>query len=532
MIRDFEQHSSGDIIQTDLCIIGGGAAGIAIASQFLGTPWRVLILESGGLRAEPETQALYEAEVVGLPHTGSSEGRFRTFGGSTTQWGGQLLPLSPIDFQERDWVENSGWPLGLDELDPYYRRALDLMGVEGAPFDEARWESFRTKPPELARGKFEYCFSQWATLRNRNFAISFGKALRASTNVDVLLHANVVDLEPGPGPAVRAAQIRTLSGKDGRVEARVFVVCCGGIETARLLLAARSFGPHGVGNDKDLVGRYFQDHLSWIVGKIVSTDRRRLQRIFDPYYLKNCMVTCKIRPSDTYQRELRLLNALAQVKFLVPPDSAFGELRKLVQSLQSKTLPKPSLQMARNLASGITDVGRLALGRVVMKRRPSMSHGEILLIVDTEQVPNRESRVRLGTTCDALGVPKAVVDWRLAELDWQSLQRVATLLSSEFERLGLGTVVPDPHPEEKPGWREGMRDTYHHMGTTRMGLSPEQGVVDSHCKIYGIDNFYIGSCSVFPTSGGSNPTLTMLALCLRIADQIKARGEPRHASLN
>jgi choline dehydrogenase-like flavoprotein len=120
MIRDFTEFEDGAAVAADICIVRGGAAGITMAREFIGTRFSVLMLEGGGLKAE---QKLYESEVVGLPRAGVHEGRTRVFGGTTTLRGGQALRLDALDLQKRNWVLHSGWPISREELEPFYDRA-------------------------------------------------------------------------------------------------------------------------------------------------------------------------------------------------------------------------------------------------------------------------------------------------------------------------------------------------------------------------------------------------------------------------
>ena len=524
MIHDFNSYEHGAVIQADICVIGSGAAGLTVASQFFGTRWKVVVLEGGGSSAEASSRDLYQAEVVGLPHEGVHEGRYRVFGGSTTAWGGQLLPLCEADFIEKLWVPYSGWPLSLQDLDHFYRQAEAMMGVDGPPYDEDRWRRFGITAPALDEGAFRYRFSQWAAWGKRNLALSFRQALKSSGNVDVLLHANAVNVLTNEGTDhVERVEIKSVSGKSGAVEAHSYVICCGGIETPRLLLASNKIEPAGVGNKRDLVGRYFQDHISLRAGRIEPQNRRAVQALFDPFFRRDVMYTPKIEMCRKSQQELGLLNAICQLKFEIPEDSSLQDIKRILLAVQAGKNPLPSGKAMVRMARGGQEFARLAFGKVVLKRRLSLDRGDIHLLVDTEQAPNPQSRIYLTEKTDSLGMPRAAIDWRLSELDVRTLRAFADLFKREWERLGLGEVLLDDLTfSEGCFWRENMRDVYHHMGTTRMSDSPQRGVVDRDCKVHGVDNLFIGSSAVFPTSGNSNPTLTIIALCLRLSDYLKS----------
>jgi choline dehydrogenase-like flavoprotein len=523
MIRDFNNGDDGASIETDVCIVGSGAAGISLAREFIGTAWRVTVLEGGGRSSEAESQDIYQAEVIGLPHTGVHEGRMRVFGGSTTAWGGQALRLCPADFAAKPWVPWSGWPLSYDDLVGFYRRAEQVLGIKGEPYGDERWSLLDVQSPALDPETFHCRFSQWPPLRRRNFALSYEAHLQSSRNIAVMLHANVVNIATNDGATkVDHVEIKTFSGKSGKVKARVFVLCCGGIETARLLLASNRVEARGIGNRNDLVGRFFQDHLSLGAGRIVPEDRKYLQSVFNPSYANGVMHTCKIELNDRIRQRHEILNVLGHLIFEIPQGSGLREVKSVLAELQAGTISvaRGAMRLAR--VRDRMDLLRLVVGKLFLKRRLSMRRGDIYLRVDSEQAPNPDSRVMLGGSRDALGMPRAVIDWRISELDIRTLTTFTHLIQQEWARLGLGRViVPEETPSAESLRRGDMRDVFHHIGTTRMHDDPRKGVVDRDCKIHGVENLYVGSSSVFPTGGNSNPTLTIIALCLRLADHLK-----------
>lgn len=526
MIHDFDSYDHEAVIQADICVIGSGAAGLTIANQFFDTGWKVVVLEGGGPAEETSSRDLYQADVVGLPHDGVHEGRFRVLGGSTTAWGGQLLPLCEADFNEKPWLPFSGWPLSFENLEPFYRRAETMMGVDGPPYDEDRWRLFGITPPTLDGKMFHYRFSQWAAWGKRNLALSFRQKLKTSQNVDVIVHANAVNvLTNKETNHVDQVDIRSFSGKAGMVKARFYVICCGGIETPRLLLASNTVESTGVGNKRDLVGRYFQDHISLRAGRVVPIDRRAVQALYDPFFRQGVMYTPKIEMSRQSQQEFGLLNAIGHLKFEIPEDSSLQDIKRMLLAVQAGKNPIPSGKAMLRMVRDSQDFARLAFGKVALNRRLSLSRGDIYLLVDTEQAPNPQSRILLSEKTDGFGMPRVAVDWRLSEIDVRTLCTFARLFKQQWARLNLGEVLLDDltFPEGQ-FWRENMRDVYHHMGTTRMGDTPQHGVVDKDCKVHSVDNLFIGGSAVFPTSGNSNPTLTIMALCLRLSDHLKSAG--------
>ncbi|MDB5393545.1 MAG: FAD-dependent oxidoreductase [Rhodospirillales bacterium] len=277
MIEDMNLLSNGLTLQADLCIIGAGAAGILIAREFLGTNRKIVLLESGGIRSEITARHLHEGEVHDRSFRGLQNGRSRGFGGTTTLWGGQCIPLDPIDFEERPWVPSSGWPISANKLGPYYARAKRALEITNADADRSAWEQFGLDPILYDQATLRPIHGVF--IKRPDLGRRFHKEFSNAQHIHVLLHANVTQLRTnGYGTRIETAEIRSLDGKVGIVHAGLFVLCTGGIENARMLLLSNEINPSGLGNGRDLVGRYFQDHPCGRCATI-ETDRPKVLQI-------------------------------------------------------------------------------------------------------------------------------------------------------------------------------------------------------------------------------------------------------------
>ena len=522
MIRQFGAAAQG-ALEADLCIVGAGAAGLSLATQFVGSRWRVLVLESGRREPDGETQALNALECVGLRHDGWREGRIRALGGTTRSWGGQLVPMRSSEWEARSWVPGSGWPFPLEELQPYYRRIEQLLQIEGAPYDESVGPRLGLSLPAFDRRQFRMRFSQWASLGRRNFAVLWRRELERSANISVVLDATAVAVCCDPsGSRCEHIRIRSRSGQEARVRASLFVIACGGIETPRLLLGSPSPAGRGVANRSGLVGRFFQDHLSFLAGELQPLSRRTVQDAFDPRYVGSTMFSLKIEPTDAAMREQAWLNCMAHVAFEIPDALGWLELRKLLRSAQAGRLALPSLDEGLAMMRGSLELSRLVITRYLARRRRSPDRGRVLLRVDSEQVPNGASRITLDDTVDALGMRRARLDWRTCELERRTLLGFARSVAGELERLGLARVrlaaEPDFAVRDVLG---SVRDIFHHMGTARMSTAARDGVTNAELRCHDVDNLFIAGPAVFPAGGIANPTFTALALSLRLADLLK-----------
>lgn len=555
MIVDYLHESAQTDITVDLCIVGAGAAGLAIAKTFIGTRTSVCLLESGGLDGEERSQALFEGMSIGSPAFDPGVSRMRVFGGSCTLWGGGCIPLSAHDLSPREWVPHSGWPLTCAELDPYYRQALGFCGIDGQTFADG---SFLT-PPSQAPLPLD-----GGPLINQVFARSpllFGTAYRAelahAPNIAVLLHASVLELcVDASGSVVHEAHIGSLDGRRGRVRARHYVLACGGIENARLLLLSRSVIPQGLGNAHDLVGRFFMDHPSGKLGTVFADRADQLTRPYDRTLGKGATPAFpEIGLSTQAQRTHRLLNGRVHPYAVeTPPPRGIRALRGLRAAWRHTPQDEGSLlaerlcvamhngpsavaahdseaigRLALQLGLGVGDIAKALVRKLAA--RPTVKSRHVELFGFFEQAPNPASRITLADACDVLGQPKASVDWRLTALDRHTYRTAASLFGTELARACGGAFRIDPWLGEDDHVTAQVHGTAHHMGTTRMADDPHHGVVDRHCRVHGIDNLHIAGSSVFPTGGWAFPTFTIVALSLRLAERLgtlhlAAKSEP------
>lgn len=526
MLLDFDDlPDTVPTFEADVCIIGAGAAGMTLAREFLGTSHRILVLESGGLQPEEPTRQLYDSTLAttSQPHGGIHDGRTRILGGTTTLWGGQALPLTPLDFESRDWVPHSGWPFSHTELTNYWARAGEVLQIDDVDFSEDFHSSFGVARAGFDPALAEHIYSRWSP--QPNFAVAYRERLAAAENVRVVLHANVTQIVPtADGRRIDSLELASLSGRHGSVRGDHYAVCCGGIETARLLLASNRVQTTGLGNRHDLVGRYFQDHLSVRFADFTAVDRRRVENGFHTFYRKRTKYYPLLTAGRAFQQQERTLNISASVLFgsseESPVECAKSVLREVRAGRPHRVAPRQWLALAANAGS----VARQAYRYLVQRRSYTAPDAPFFLGSTVEQEPNPSSRVMLDPKRrDALGMPRTVLDWRLTPLTGHTLRMFARRLRDEFKRVGLGEVRLYPWIEmEDESWTTVVRDTSHHIGTARMHTDPRQGVVDAHCRVHDLENLHLASSAVFPTGGHSNPTFTLLLLTMRLADRLKA----------
>lgn len=521
MILDLEEFPEDAELSCDVCIAGGGAAGIALALELASSRLGVIMLESGGLRAEEATRELNRAAIVGDEYAGAWYGRARVLGGATTLWGGQALPLIPLDLAPRAWVPHSGWPISWDVLATHYARAMAFLGLDGLGYDDDLIAFLGIDRPRFDPARVRYHISRWSP--SPDMARRHGSRLRSTVDLRVMLHANVVELElDEPGTSIHGVRARTLGGRRLDVRARHVVLATGGLETARLLLAGSSRMPKGIGDGREMVGRFLQDHPGGRIGTLVPRDSDRLQYLFNQFYKGGRKYSVRCSAAPDWQRDHAMLNASAAVMFDVRPDSAFAAAREVYHLSRRGEVGAKLIASALRTARGIPELLRPVWEYYAKGRRwtPGAVAG---VFISLEQAPDPESRLRLGPTRDAVGLPVLEIDWRLGDRTIHSGRAFARELAEQFRAAGIGELMLEPWVlDDRDSSRTPLGDHYHHLGTTRMGSTPHESVVDAHCRVHGVANLHVASTSVFPTGGHSNPTLTLLALCYRLADRLRA----------
>lgn len=515
MFVDARTVPDGSRIEADLCVVGAGPAGITIARELRASPLRVVLLESGGLDPDPASRSLSEGESTGRPYFPLDATRSRCFGGTTEQWAGECRPLDATDFERRDWLPGSGWPFGLDHLLPFYERARPVCEIGSFPFEAPDWAEHGIRALDLGDGKVRTAAFHYSP--PTRFGETYREELARAGNVVVYLGASLVDLEtPSPPVGVSAGRVARLTGGGFRVAARAYVLAAGGIENARLLLMSNRVRPAGLGNDQDLVGRHFMEHLYMDSASELRVEEGRV----GAFYTKGHRVGGRrVRGILSLDPDLRRREGLTNFCAVLDRPSVgriVHESRRIVSDMIQGRAPIGALPRLGYAARHLMNA---AAGRGPGRRgQPPVRLYRMKYL--QEQAPNPESRVVLGRGRDRLGSPRGELCWRLSEIDVRSARRGHRILGQALESAGIGSLRGALDGEDD-GWLHRLRGARHHMGTTRTHPDPRRGVVDADGRVHGLANLYVAGSSVFPTSGAANPTLTIVALALRLADHLR-----------
>ena len=497
---DARSAPEGTTLSADVCIVGAGPVGLSLAYELQATGAQVLLLESGGYHTEAQVEELDAGEVSGDPYQDLRLSRCRRIGGTAAIWNtrfneaayAKYVPLDEIDFERRDWIASSGWPFQRAELDPYYRRAHSVCGL--GPFDYSGTAWSDEQHHMLSFGRAGLTSGVYLYGPAERFTHALPRALAAASGALLVHGATVTELCRAAEGGIREIRWASLTGRRGTARASNFVLAGGGIENPRLLLLS--------GIRSRWLGCGFMEHP---IDSSLELDARASELTPGPgFYSLLVRQTAlpafgRIGLSAELLRSEKLRNASLRL--------SLDEEPRLLQSdrlrpAARRAVPYPPLRRA--IGRTIRSAGRLA-GRFRATR--------YRVLIDLEQGPHPENRIFLTERQDALGRPQASLHWRWRREDQTNLERLRVLVARELERAGAGKVrvigeqAPDPN-------------AHHHAGTTRMHPDPERGVVDEQLRFHGIENLFVAGASVFPTAGFANPTLTSIALALRLADHL------------
>ena len=527
MIIDARTLPEGTTIDVDVCIVGGGPAGISVAVPFLDTSTSVAVLESGGLGFDADVQELAETEASGHHYYPVKETRIRAFGGSTLSWGGISAPLDALDFEERPWVPLSGWPVTRKELDPFYDRAKTvghvlnpdalsvgegIFGDEHGPTPSTRWAEVYFSAPTRYGAAYEPRF-------------------RSARNISTLLYSTALGIETDESQThVTGLRVGAFGAATYRVVAKHYVLAGGGIENPRLLLMSGNPERGGLANDHDVVGRYFQEHPGakdrFLLPEDAGTLASRVQGA------AGTLNFSRLGLSDAAQRDEELLNYIVNVSFGYAGQDTeqFQAVRRIVNASRKPWSDSPYLQDVGGGPNAVRwDDVKTAFKRPHIafqsafgaRFEPERLRRWIHIESNVEQIPRPDSRVTLGRETDAFGLPVAAMHWTFGDEEERTYRRGLELIVEALDQYAPG--LKDGRMEYPDPWPDDVVGNWHHIGTTRMHEDPKLGVVDADCKVHGVDNLFVAGSSVFPTGGATSPTLTIVALGLRLADHLAAQ---------
>ena len=504
-----------------IIVVGAGAVGLPLAIDLARRGRRVLLLEAGPAELNKDSQRFFEnATSVGRRLEGLHLGRFRVLGGSTIFWGGQLVPFDAVTYSRRDWVSNDAvWPIGPNDLDPYFDRAYKLLAMPNVLDDAAVLRRLAVKPPALP-DELSFFLTRWAP--EPNFANLFRREMASSRQLMVVTGASVVSLiADESGTHLTGVDVSDDRGERHRFTGGTVILANGTIEIARLLSVPFADGREPPWSTNPWVGRGFMDHIDGTAAEVRPLNKRRFHELFDNAFVDGVKYQPKIKLSELGQRDSRLLGVACHFIFgsSITEDLANAKIffRALLGGQMAGRLSEIP---ARLKTLGFIGVP-MALRYLRHRRIYNPADLGIHLRVTTEQRSLRRSRVILRPERDATGLPMVSVDWHVDGCELETIARFTETVAKYLSNSGLAQAKIDARLLGRdPAFLDQFDDAYHHMGTARMSNDPNSGVVDRDLRVHGMRNLYVAGAAVYPSSGFANPTFTAIALGLRLAERI------------
>lgn len=549
MIQNADDFVRGATLRGDICIVGGGPAGITLALELAQTGRNILLVESGGLEAAPETQALNAGEVVDAAlHSPPDTYRQRCLGGGTSIWGGRCAPFDPIDMEARPWINASGWPISYSEVEQYYPAANALVEAGAYEYD-ARIAVPGGMRPVISGFAPEHFDTNGIERFScpTNFGDRYRRRLQNAPNVRILLRTTVTRLcASADGSRIEALDVRNSHDIPFRIVADQIVLATGGMETPRLLLVSDDVHAGGIGNTQDLVGRYYQSHIAGTAGSLRIDGPR--DSVWHGYDIAGDGTYCRrriaLRPE--VQRQMGLGNLIFRLHHprITDPEHRTGPLSAIflaqrfisyeyAKRLVSDAPPSATTWLRHGMNAAFDSFSTVRFLSHWLRHRTLAARKFPSIIIrprtnlfsldfHAEQEPNRDSRITLGQSVDRFGNRQLRVDWRYTAKDVETVERGFELLRQDFAAAGVGTLTLAANEADIEATirRDGAYGG-HHIGTARMGASAATGVVDRNGKVFGVNNLWIAGSATFPTSSQANPTLTIVAMALRLGAHLK-----------
>ena len=513
MITDLNSSNSDTHHYADICIVGSGPAGITLALQLIDKGVKVIVLESGNLNFDQDTQNLYSGEIRdNLPAVPLTASRLRFFGGTSNHWGGQCAPFDRIDFDKRPWLPNSGWPISRSDLEPFYPKANELIGLGPYNYEPDFWAREGQRGFKLSGTSLKNSVIHLNAMR---FGIQYKSNLESAKNVMVILNANLTRIHVNDEfNKVTSLEVRSLKGSVISLSPRTTILACGGVENARLLL--NSNFDSRLGN----IGRYYSFHPRLQTAALVLDEPlSRGNSAYDWREIDGAVVRNMLTLSKEAQEQAHIPNHAAWLQFISTPDvPSYSALKRL----RDRSTGDHSLDgVIDDVWTFLSDIGGA-------QRQWSFRHGEtpqyeFSLVTYMDQIPNPESRVILGDDKDALGLRRPIAKWQCFDSEIETIWKFNDLIALSVGAAGIGRMEIDGALRNKKHFQELIRvgsGAGHQIGTTRMSETSADGVVDRNCRVHGIENLFCAGSSVFPTTSWINPTMTIVALSLRLADHL------------
>ncbi len=534
MIINTSQQNENFIDNSDICIVGAGPAGITLAKEISkNESINISIIESGDLNFDSKNQKLNSGECLefgNYPHKNYSvsHARIRQFGGTSNVWAGWSGPLEKNDFKERLWIDKSGWPISYQDLEEHYKKSQSILNLSEFIYDKTIYDYYPKSYSNNYLKEFNNVFWQFSKPPVK-FNHKYFQHLKNKKNIKLFLKNTVTDLIKVDNKIVEIISIK--NSVKYKFKSKIFVLACGAIENAAILLNFIRKNPTDEFNNPN-VGKYFMEHPHCTIGYGYTKDnsnkflscysKNKIKQFNNVSFLSGVVIP------DQIQKENCITNCVSV--FL---ENNFLEIQSAVILRYNVALKAFNFSFIKFFIQFLKDIKKINISFLEILKNSISKKKKFYIISRIEQVPNKNSQVYLSNTKNKYGSYLPVLDWQMKKQDLKTLIVNFNEIKSNLEKNNIADVYPFDFikkiekDEINDKWDKSLKKEVfgvgHHMGTTRMGNDKNFSVVDSNLKIHEIDNLYCSGSSVFPTCGYINPTLTIVALSLRLAKHLESK---------
>ena len=526
MIEDLARQADAHrTCETDVVIIGAGIAGLILATRLRRKNVRVAILESGAREQSADTHPLNRTVQLGAAYSGASHGRFRCLGGTSTRWGGALIPFIDHDLAARPYLGLSGFPVGGAALRPYLAEAEKLFGVDGGSYDEdfVRQIGATAYVPTNDTDVIVR-FAKWPAFKSRNVAALLSSSIERDQGLEIWINSTATKFDV----STENGRIISVTGcGEGKrsitIAAKCVVICAGAIKSTRLLLLLDRQHDKKIFADCNALGRFFNDHISMSIANIKAKQIVKLNRMAGFRFLGSAMRSLRFELSAAVQEQAAIGSAFGHISFRTDKETGFDALRNFLRSQQrSKTIPLSALMAALR---DVPYLAKMAVWRIIYNQLLWPTPAKYELHVVAEQLPRANNYIALASENDCFGLPLAAVRWQIEPQDLRTFAIFKRHFDEFWNRHGLRDVGELDWTLSADSSIGDMAhtDVYHPGGSTRMGTDRHDAVLDANLRCFAVPNLWIASTSAFPSGGGENPTLMLILFTMRLADHLSGK---------
>jgi hypothetical protein len=514
MTVDLNNLEKVNKLDTTICIIGGGLVGLYLANKLRANNLEVAVIEVGNQKFQSARNLKFKTYHKSFFYEGSDSGRNFGLGGTSVLWGGQMLPLIRSDIKKRPYIGLSSWPIKYKSLCKYYsivKKDFNFSLIS------------KKKNLNFFKNFFLLRFSSWLPIKYRNFYNLFYKKMKSDKNLKIFINSKVVKIENFRNNNLKSnLTIKNLIAKSSNgnilnIKAKIVIICCGAIESTKLLLLYNKENNNFITSDGAPLGKFFSDHLSFICGKFNLIDWKKFNLHFSPRFQNGLMNTPRFELNSLIQKTKKLPSAFVHFNFNTDNSTYLDVLKSSFK--KRKINFKVLILLGASIFSIIKDTCNLIIFRCFYKIAWFYKSTKMLFQIDIEQFPNKANRIYLTNK------KNLAIDWKITKKDIKYVRIIATIFSqlwnnSKLKKIAILKTNLPPSKKLLVSMKKNFKASYHPTGTIRMGSNPKESIVNKNLKVWKVNNFYVLSTAVFPSSGSANTGMSLLALANRLSDHI------------